>query len=327
MLHPDPAVLRAAILLLPLIGVFIAVLVQRPGYFQSVGMLLGVLLNIPYLFLLNILAEQMGWWVYVATPLSWYNIPIEIVLGWSILWGAFLPFVFRSTSIWIPIATAAFIDLIAMPVIPGLFVLGEGGLAENWLVGEVLLLMVCLVPSLVIFRLTDARRKVLTRGLIQSVIWGGWVIFLIPAIALQLNNKDIFDFFEMSTLRTSMFLIGMAGSMVIGYLALVELALKGQGTPIPFDPPKHLVVSGIYSRVANPLQLSTVLMLTCIMFAFASLLMLVPIAVFIFFSEVFVRWHHTIDIEKRFGSDWINYRRRVRKWLPSAWIAQLRFIF
>ena len=65
-------------------------LIDKPRYFNGVGIMLGVLLNIPYLFLLNILAEYNSWWNFATTENSFYNIPVELVLGWAFFWGALL---------------------------------------------------------------------------------------------------------------------------------------------------------------------------------------------------------------------------------------------
>ena len=312
MLPPDPVLLKSLILLLPTLATGIAFNVHRPGYFQMVGLLLGFLLCIPYLFLLNILAQYAGWWAYADSANTWYSIPVEIVLGWSVFWGVLLPYVLRSLPVPLAIAAAVFIDLLLMPEFGGLFTLGE-----YWLIGEGLCLMLVFVPALLIFKLTWQRKHVLLRALIQSVIWGGWTVFLLPAIVLQVDGKSIFDVFGMQPVAIVIFTAGMLVSMLIGYLALYEFAAVGGGTPIPFDPPQRLVVTGVYSVVANPLQISTLLMLTCIMFAYRSYLMLVPIAILILYCEIFVRWHHSIDIEQRFHRDWEDYRSKVNNWVPQ----------
>lgn len=311
MQHLDPVLLKSAILLLPFVATGIALTVNRPNYFQRVGLLLALLLNVPYLFLLNILAKQTGWWVYLETANEWHSTPIEIVLGWSILWGVFLPWVFRSVNVLFTITIALIIDLWLMPELSGLFILGE-----FWLIGELSALLFVLLPSLLIFKLTWKRQQVLARAFIQSLIWGGWIVFLVPEIVLQLEGKSLFDLFNMETSRILLFLSGMAVSMLIGYLALYEFATAGAGTPIPFDPPQKLVTSGIYSVVANPLQISTLGMFICILFAYECYTILLPITGLILYSEIFVRWHHSIDIEIRFDNAWREYRSRVRNWVP-----------
>ncbi len=311
MQHLDPGLLKSAILLLPVVATGIAFIIHRPDYFQRVGLMLGLLLNIPWLFLLNVLAVHMEWWIYLDSANVWLGVPVEIVLGWSVFWGVFLPWVLRRCPIPFIIAIAALLDLWLMPQLTGLFVLGE-----QWIAGEVLLLISLLLPSIAIFKLTWKRQHILLRALIQSLIWGGWIIFMIPAVVLQVEGKSVFDIFSMDLSRVLFFMLAMAASMTPGYLAVIEFASRGAGTPIPFDPPQKLVTSGIYAYIANPLQLSTLLMLVCMMVMYKSLLMLVPVVMLILYCEIFVRWHHSLDIEKRFTIAWFDYRRHVRNWIP-----------
>src|SRR5688572_9723678 len=91
----DADVARALILLLPVVGVGIAFWVKPPANRQLVGLMLGILWNIPYLLLLNIGAEQWGWWHFSAGPNAFCGIPIELVLGWAFFWGALLPYTFE----------------------------------------------------------------------------------------------------------------------------------------------------------------------------------------------------------------------------------------
>ena len=307
----DNIILLSLILLLPVIGTGLLMLIDKPRYFEMVGVMLGILLNIPFLFLLNILAGTMGWWNYAHSDNSFYTIPVELVLGWAFFWGAFLPYIFKHLPLIVSVIIAIMIDLSFMPLLNGLFTLGT-----NWLVGEAVLISTCLLPSLIIFKLTVTRQHVLIRALIQSCIWGGWIVFLIPAIILSFENKDIFSIFDWSHARLSLFIAGMSVSMIIGYRGVWDFAVKGNGTPIPFDPPQKLVTTGIYAYVANPLQISTLLMFICITIAYQSWLMIAAIIAHIFYCEIFVRWHHTVDIEKRFGTEWFTYKKSVRNWMP-----------
>lgn len=311
MQHLDPVLLKSVILLLPMVATGIAFIIKQPDYFQRVGLLLALLFNIPYLFLLNALAAKAGWWIYQESSNNWRGIPIEVILGWSVFWGVFLPWMFRSVNITFTVLAGLAIDLWFMPHMSSLFTL-----SDSWLIGELFCCLLVLLPSLLIFKLTWKRKHVLTRAFIQSLIWGGWIVFLIPEIVLQRDHSSMFDIFDMQPIRVILFLTGMAISMLIGYLALYEFAIRGLGTPIPFDPPQRLVTSGIYSVVANPLQISTTLMFICIMFAYQEYIMLLPIISMIIYTKIFVKWHHSIDIEKRFGTSWIEYRSNVRNWLP-----------
>jgi len=243
-------VLLSIILLLPLMGLGLTFLINKPRYFDMVGLMLGVLLNIPYIFLLNIGAEHIGWWTFHPSENSFYNIPIELAIGWAFFWGALMPYLFKGLPIIVPIIIVVLIDLWLMPQMDGLF-----KLEDHWFIGDMIMVVACLIPSLLIFKLTYERRAILLRALIQSYIWGGWFVFLIPAITLYFEGIDIFSIFEWSLVRVLIFIAAMGMSMAIGYAALWEFATKGKGTPIPFDPPKNLVTTGIYAYVANQLQI------------------------------------------------------------------------
>jgi len=39
--------------------------------------------------------------------------------------------------------------------------------------------------------------------------------------------------------------------------------VKGKGTPAPIDPPKELVVSGLYNYVRNPMYVGVFLVIRC----------------------------------------------------------------
>ena len=302
---------RALILLLPVIGLGIALWIMPPTYRELVGMLLGILYNIPYILLLNIVAVQQGWWHFAPSPNAFYSVPIELVLGWAFFWGGLLPFAFTHTPKVMPLLLALLIDLLLMPKLPMLFTLGD-----HWLVGEAALLLVCLLPALIVYHLTATHTVVQGRALLQAIIWGGWTVFLIPAIILTYEGKDIFALYALKGWRFTFFYNGMFLATVIGYAALVGFAKAGDGTPIPFDAPKHLVTTGPYAYVANPLQISAMLMFVALAVALNSTYLLLALVAMLVYSEGFVRWHHESDIKLRFGATWVAYKQQVRNWFP-----------
>jgi hypothetical protein len=101
-----------------------------------------------------------------------------------------------------------------------------------------------------------------------------------------------------------------------GLTAVQEFALRGRGTPIPYDPPQRLVTSGIYRYVANPMQLSCAL----VMFAWSALLrnpwLAAAAAVTLAYSAGIAAWDEGQDLGARFGALWQSYRAAVHNWLP-----------
>lgn len=315
----DAALARSIILLFPVIGLGVAFLIKPPTFFQSVGMLLGILWNIPIVLLLNILAQAQGWWHFAPSPNAFYGVPIELILGWAIFWGALLPFTFDRLSPLLPLLLALFLDLLLMPQLSMLFTLGE-----QWLIGEALLLLGALLPALIAYHLTASRQAVFYRALLQAAIWGSWNVFLIPAMILSIEGKDIFAIFAVQGWRFTIFFNAMALAIILGYVALYEFAKIGGGTPLPFDPPQTLVTTGPYAYVANPLQISALLMFLGIAIGLQSMYMIFALITVLIFSETFARWHHQVELAEKFSAQWADYKHYVRNWFPrwKPYIAQ-----
>lgn len=200
-----------------------------------------------------------------------------------------------------------------MPALPGAVILGD-----RWLLGEAGAIGFCLIPGLVLARLTAREALVMVRAFLQAVCWGGLVLLLIPAILLEYRGESVFVYFEWPIWKMVALPVALMGPVLLGLSGVYEFAAKGCGTPIPFDPPRVLVTTGIYAYLANPLQVSTLLMFLVLAAFYQSLLLILPAASVVIFSEGFVRWHHGMDIVLRFGSDWARYRQHVPNWIPRT---------
>lgn len=102
-------------------------------------------------------------------------------------------------------------------------------------------------------------------------------------------------------------------------LALIAVALglfrSSKTRPEPWQPSSALVVSGIYRRTRNPMYLGMALLSLGIALFFASL----PATILTLIAAIVV--DHTVIVReeayllRRFGEEYIDYRRGVRRWL------------
>ena len=107
---------------------------------------------------------------------------------------------------------------------------------------------------------------------------------------------------------------------LIGWLMILwcfwDFLVKGKGTPAPIDPPKELVVSGLYRFVRNPMYVGVELALlgNFLWFGFWSML---AYALFFFAAfHIFVLAYEEPNLRKRFGVAYENYCRDVPRWIP-----------
>jgi len=93
-----------------------------------------------------------------------------------------------------------------------------------------------------------------------------------------------------------------------------EFAVAGLGTPAPIDPPKKLVVSGLYRRTRNPMFQGVLLVLLaeCLLYADPGLIVYAgSIALFFHITVVF---REEPDLTSRFGASYSHYCRQVPRW-------------
>lgn len=110
--------------------------------------------------------------------------------------------------------------------------------------------------------------------------------------------------------------IAGAGAVLLG-ACIVEFARRGRGTLSPADPPRRLVVSGLYRFVRNPMYLGVTAILTGEALATQS----VPVAVYwaAWFAVVnlFVIGYEEPALRRQFGEEYEEYVRRVGRWMPT----------
>lgn len=88
------------------------------------------------------------------------------------------------------------------------------------------------------------------------------------------------------------------------------------GTPVmPFEPSTALVTGGMYNYTRNPMYLGMVLLLIGVAVLFGSLGAWLPVPFFIWVIQAnFIRGEERF-LESIFGEQYLEYKRRVRRWL------------
>jgi len=109
----------------------------------------------------------------------------------------------------------------------------------------------------------------------------------------------------------------MALGAAIYYWCAWDFATAGQGTPAPIDPPKHLVVKGLYRFVRNPMYAGVLLLLAGESLAFQSLRILTYAAIVFVVANLFVIFYEEPALKRKFGAEYEEYLRSVTRWIPG----------
>lgn len=127
-------------------------------------------------------------------------------------------------------------------------------------------------------------------------------------------------------------LLGMAWLRVAGIVLIaagipvlldsfVRFALQGLGTPAPVFPTRHLVVSGWFRYVRNPMYVAVLSLIFGQALVFGSVATLEYGALVWLAFFLFVLLYEEPTLRRTFGAEYEEFCRNVPRWLPRirAW--------
>jgi protein-S-isoprenylcysteine O-methyltransferase Ste14 len=130
------------------------------------------------------------------------------------------------------------------------------------------------------------------------------------------------------------FRVEMAGMGLWRWLAAIPSALgfavalrciwdfgwAGRGTPVPVAPPQRLVVAGFYRQVRNPMYggFAVGWIGLWVVFGHANPVAIAAVAAVAIAVQLFVIFYEEPTLRKKFGADYEEYCRNVRRWWPRG---------
>ena len=99
---------------------------------------------------------------------------------------------------------------------------------------------------------------------------------------------------------------------------IFEFATRGRGTLSPVDPPKELVVQGLYRHVRNPMYLSVLTIIAGELILTKSSALAIYWLAFFLATNLFVIGFEEPYLRSRFGESYERYTREVGRWLPRV---------
>jgi protein-S-isoprenylcysteine O-methyltransferase Ste14 len=158
---------------------------------------------------------------------------------------------------------------------------------------------------------------ILAEATILSII----VIFVIKEYVGREVFIDFFFFPEDISVPFPFNLCGLL-AIVLGFILIVWanytllfVGKIGLNAREPFHTPPTLVLEGPYRFSRNPIYLSVIIILFGLAILVGSLtVFIISIALFIIFRTWFISWEEK-KLEEVFGEEYLEYKRRVRRWL------------
>lgn len=150
------------------------------------------------------------------------------------------------------------------------------------------------------------------RALFWTLALPGVFGFYLPWVLFDVGLVDI----DAANPRHLLGFVCMAAGTLLLLACIWEFFERGRGTLSPVEPPKHLVVSGLYRFVRNPMYLSVTTIVL------GELLLTMSRGLFVYWViwftavNVFVRGYEEPTLREQFGEEYDRYARAVGRWLP-----------
>ena len=139
----------------------------------------------------------------------------------------------------------------------------------------------------------------------------GFFTFFLPYQIASID-KPVFEFHIFRYLALPLWLIG---TLIIIWCS-IDIIRKGRGTPAHIDPPKILIVNGLYRHVRNPIYLGALLVQLGYIVWFGSGLMMTYFLLFVLAFHILIVFIEEPVLRNTFGAAYDEYVKSVPRWIP-----------
>jgi protein-S-isoprenylcysteine O-methyltransferase Ste14 len=155
--------------------------------------------------------------------------------------------------------------------------------------------------------LSLAARSVLWAVLLPGFVAGfaPWYFFGLDTVVIDRRNP-----------AQMIGLVVIGAGVALTAACIVEFARRGRGTLSPLDPPRFLVVNGLYRYVRNPMYLGVATIGIGELLVWPSRGLLIWWMAWFAWVNVFVLVVEEPALRRQFGSSYDRYVRSVGRWIP-----------
>ena len=140
----------------------------------------------------------------------------------------------------------------------------------------------------------------------------GTVVVLVPRLIAEREGASVSD---APLVRTAGALLIVAGCSIMTR-CIWDFARKGRGTLAPVDPPRSLVVHGLYRHVRNPMYLGALMALVGQAVLLESKAISVYTILWLIWVHLFVVLYEEPALKRQFGNSYEEYCTAVHRWTP-----------
>jgi len=142
--------------------------------------------------------------------------------------------------------------------------------------------------------------------------------FILPITVLILVPLSIEKELSIKCLSSSWLgILIICGGFFLMFKTISAIINIGDGTLAPWNPTTKLVTSGMYGYVRNPMILGVLTVLVGESITILSQKILIWAIVFFMFNNLFFVLFEEPNLKKKFGDQYVQYKKSVPRWIPN----------
>ena len=167
-----------------------------------------------------------------------------------------------------------------------------------------------------VYRIATTRNKLKIIAIpIGVIFWFGLsVVFVLASLWLDRLLPVHLLFPPPVNLFLSVPILVIGAAVALG---TIYSFIRARGSPVPLNPPKKLLITGLYSQIRNPMLLGWFIMLFGLGFLLNSIsLILIFTPLFILLNILYLKTIEEKEMEKKFGEQYLKYKESVPMFIP-----------
>lgn len=157
--------------------------------------------------------------------------------------------------------------------------------------------------------------RILARTGLQTVFFWGSFLLVLPLVISFVESRWMLSIDVPLAVRV-IGIVLLSAATALGVWSAVSMSVEGEGTPLPSQMARRLVVAGPYRHVRNPMAVAGIAQGVAVGLILGSWLVVAyALCGSVIWNSV-VRPLEEADLEDRFGAEFADYRSRVSCWVP-----------
>lgn len=162
-------------------------------------------------------------------------------------------------------------------------------------------------------RVASLRRSVIV-SILFTLFGGPGIVLVYLPFEITRFRVPLGEPFWQEIVAVALILLGLTPL----FESIIRFVRVGRGTLMPIVPTEHLVATGLYRYVRNPMYVGVVVVLIGETVLFWSSDMVLYTGIVWLGFDLFIRLYEEPTLQRRHGDEYVRYCARVRRWWPRT---------